>query len=159
MRLSKVIRKKKEEIRWLLSKNKIADVLLCLANDRSPDIVKYHKLNANWHTKCETYCMRKWLFIFRGIWNPIEASFGMLCYVPVGTRMSITVHACVHVHVWQLPAQPPVWMSAGWWSQVSCLQGEILIVVSIHGQPSTLILKEIIPGDKWIFLLLYYWFV
>ena len=106
MKLSKVICKKKEEIRWLLSKNKLTDVLLCLANDRSPDIVKYYKLNANWHTKCETYCMRKWLFIFRGIWNPIEVSFAMLCYVPVGTRMSITVHACVHVHVhvWQLPA-------------------------------------------------------
>jgi len=116
MKLSKVIRKKKEEIRWLLSKNKITDVLLWLANDRSPGIVKYYKLNANWLTKCATYCMRKWLFIFRGIWNPIEASFAMLCYVPVGTRMSITVHACVHVHVWQLPAQPPGWMSAGWWT-------------------------------------------
>lgn len=75
------------------------------------------------------------MFIFRGIWNPIEASFAMLCYVSVGTRVSITLHACACVAA----ACPTSSLDVSWLmdSQVSCLQGENLIVVSIPGQPST----------------------
>jgi len=36
------------------------------------------------------------LFIFRGIWNPCEASFAKLCYVPIQIGMGIALHACMH---------------------------------------------------------------